>query len=223
MKKVFISDLSDKRMIYAEAELKNMGYEIVKKYENCDCVLRPPQSKDKHKGIEYMKNEAFVLKNAYLTAEAALGIAINESEQSLINSKILIIGYGRIAKALHKYLQAFTSNITVCARNSVQLSNAEMNSARTIHITDLSKCKCYDFVFNTVPFPVLNEKELKQMNTDALIIDLASFPGGVDKHSAQAKGIKLIQAWGLPGKCSPKTAGKYVAQAVHDIIREESI
>lgn len=223
MKKVFISDLSDKRMIFAENELKKLGYEIVNNYDNSDYVLRPPQSKDTLNGIEYMKNESFVLKNAYLTAEAALSIAINESEKSLINSKILIVGYGRIGKALHKYLTPFSPNITVCARKQEQRSLSEMNNAKAIDIDSLSKPNDFDFVFNTVPFPIINEKELKAMKGEPLIIDLASFPGGVDKHLAKSRGLKLIQAWGLPGKYSPRTAGVYVAQAVDEMIRGENI
>lgn len=222
MKKIFISDLSDRRMIFAEQELKKLGYEIVKKYENSDYALRPPQSKDTFNGIDYMKNEAFVMKNAYLTAEAALAIAITESESSLINASILIIGYGRIAKALHRYLSVFSPNITVSARSSEQRELSMQNGANAVDIDSLVKPNKYDFVFNTVPFPVINERELKAMKNKPLIIDLASFPGGADKHSAQSQGIKLIQAWGLPGKYSPKTAGEYVAVAADEIIREDN-
>lgn len=223
MKKIFSPDLSDKRMIYAIENLKKMGYEIVSSQDLSDYTVLPPKSDLKIDSVDYLNDEGFALKNACLTAESALAIAVNESEKSLINSKILIIGYGRIAKALHKYLIPFTHNITVCARNSHQRDLAEINGAEACDFDALKIKNNYDFVFNTVPFPVMNERELNALNVDALVIDLASFPGGIDKHQARANGIKLIQAWGLPGKYSPKTAGFFIAQTVDEMIREGKI
>ena len=55
------------------------------------------------------------------------------------------------------------------------------------------------------------------------MIDLASFPGGVDKHYALSRKINLIEARGLPGKFSPETAGHIVAEAVDQVIREGKI
>ena len=221
MKKFFVSDISDNRMIYAINALKKSGYEWVNKYENADFAISPPKSELLEKSVDYLKNENFELNNAYLTAESALAIAISESKSSLVNSKILVIGYGRIAKALHRYLSVFTGDITVCARNPQQRILARNNNARAINFSELRTKKDYDFVFNTVPFPVVNRAELKSMKKDVLIVDLASFPGGVDKHEAEAMGLKLVQSWGLPGKYSPKTAGCYLAEAVDEIVREK--
>lgn len=223
MKKIFAPDLSDKRMIYAVDYLKKMGYEIVSNQDLSDYTVLPPKSELKINSIEYLSDEGFALKNACLTAESALAIAVNESEKSLINAKILIIGYGRIARALHRYLTPFTNNTVICARNSKQRVLAEINGAESCDFDRLKIKNNYDFVFNTVPFPVMNEHELKALNNDALVIDLASFPGGVDKHQARVNGIKLVQAWGLPGKYSPKTAGLFIAQTVDEMIREGKI
>lgn len=216
MKKIYVSDLTDERMKYSLDRLKQLGYEIVNNQYNADYIVQPPNQV----GFDYSKSESFVLKNAYLTAEAAVGIAICESEKSLINSNVLIVGYGRIAKALHKYLSVFTSDITVCARNKTQQNSAKLNGANVVDFSMLKANKSFDFVFNTVPFPVINEAEIMTINKDVLMIDLASFPGGIDKHVSKAFGIKLIQAWGLPGKYSPITAGYYLAEAVDEIIKE---
>lgn len=223
MKKFVALESSDERMIYASKYLTKMGYEKVSKYDNADFEIIPPKAQKTEKTIDYLNNESFLIKNAYLTAEGAVGVAITESCTSLVDAKILIIGYGRIGKALQKYLSAFTSNITISARNKEQRAIAEMNNSNAIAIDKISNNCCYDFVFNTVPFPVMNEKEIKALKQTALIVDLASFPGGVDKHIAQNQGIKLVHALGVPAKYSPRTAGKYVAEAVDEIVREGNI
>ena len=226
MIKFYTPDLSDKRIAYASNYLVNMGYENVNNYSNSNFTLLPPKSKlynDFSNAVNYMSDESFLLKNAYLTAESAVSIAIQNSEKSLINSSVLITGFGRISKALLKYLMPFSANITVCCRNADQKAMAKLNGAKIVDFSYLKSKNDYDFVFNTVPFPIFNENELSVINEDALLIDLASFPGGVDSHSAKIKNIKLIQAGGLPGKYSPKTAGLIVANTVDSIIKEGRI
>lgn len=58
----------------------------------------------------------------------------------------------------------------------------------------------FDIIFNTVPAMILNEEILKNVKKDALIIDLASKPGGVDFEAAKAYGVKVIWALSLPPK-----------------------
>lgn len=226
MKKFIAPDLTDERIYYACLELQKMGYQLVNKEENADFALLGINSDKCYLPqntpvINYSKDESFAVSNAYLTAEAAVSLAICESDTSLVNSKILIIGYGRIGKALHRYLSAFTSDITVCARKDEVRCFAQNNLANTIEFEELSVENNYDFAFNTVVHPVINSKEISAFKNTALLIELASFPGGIDTHSASAKGIKLVVARGLPGKYSPKTAGEIVAKSVDKIVKEE--
>ncbi len=234
-KKFFSPDLSDKRIYYASKYLEKIGYIQVENCQNADFVLLGVNPDKKYLSydipiysgnvsadnvFDYTKSEEFAAQNAYVTAESALAAAITMSEKSLINSSVLLTGYGRISKALHKYLSVFTSNITVCARNHLQRSAAHLNNAETIDFEELKSNGNYDFIFNTVPHPVFNEKELSQISSKTLLIDLASFPGGVEKHIAKSKNINLITARGLPAKYSPQTAGKIVAQTVNTMITE---
>lgn len=224
MTKFFSPDLSDKRLEYAADYLKEIGYEEVINEKNADFLLLGINSDKKYissgiPAIDYKDDESFQLKNAYLTAEAALALTIDESEESLINSSALIVGYGRIGKALHKYLSAFTNDITVCARSDRARALALSNNAKIIDFNELKNRSSYNFIYNTVAHPVFNEHELSAVRQGALLIDLASFPGGVDKHIAKAKGVNLIIARGLPGKYSPKTAGLIVGETVDKIIK----
>lgn len=58
----------------------------------------------------------------------------------------------------------------------------------------------FDIIFNTVPSMILDRELLKNVKKDALIIDLASKPGGVDFEAAKDYGVRVIWALSLPGK-----------------------
>lgn len=234
-KRFITPDLSDKRALFAAAYLEAKGFERVEKEDNADFILLgvnpskallssslPVFAGNISGGnvFDYTKKEEFALENAFLTAEGALSLAISESDISLINSKILIIGYGRIGKALHRYLSAFTGSITVCLRSSVSSVLSKCQCAQTIEIEELKEANDFDFIFNTVPHPVMGSKELCNIKKEALIIELASFPGGIDKHVAKHLGLKLIEARGLPSRYSPESAGIIVGKTVEKMIRE---
>lgn len=220
---IFVSDSTDKRMIYASDYLRDMGYNITKNSDNADYILPTVTANPSSTNLPYMKCEPFLIANAFLTAESAICVAKDNSELSLLASSILIIGYGRIAKALLDVCRAYTTNITICARSSADREFAKMYGANAIDFDALKYNGDYNFVFNTVPHPVLNDAELIALPSDCLVIDLASFPGGVDKHMAYARGIKLVEARGLPGKYSPKSAGKIIADTVDKLIKEGKV
>ena len=67
--------------------------------------------------VDYFKSEAFQIKNAYTTAEAAVSVAMNNMKKNLRSSHFAITGYGRIARALADLLIAFGASVTVLARN----------------------------------------------------------------------------------------------------------
>lgn len=223
--KFYVPNLSDKRIQFACEYLEGFGYRQVENVDNADFVLLGIGSNDDYGvlKVDYSKNECFQIENAYLTAESAIAIATESSDCSLLGSSILIVGYGRIGKALHKLLGAYTTDITVCARSGEARSLANMNGAKTIDFSALKNANPYKFIFNTVPHPVFNDDELKAVHSDAILIDLASFPGGVDKHIARSRNVRLIEARGLPGKCSPKSAGKIVANTINTMLKEEEI
>lgn len=234
-KKFIAFDNSDKRVYYASSELERLGYHRVDRVENADFALfgvNPERSSlsleipcyagniGGNNIFDYTKNEAFAIENAYLTAEGAIALATDESERSLINSSVLITGYGRIGRALHRYLDGFTNDITICARSNEARTLAASKGAKTIDFEGLKGKKDYDFIFNTVPHPVFNEQELSGINEHCLLLELASFPGGVDRHLAKHKGVKLIIARSLPAKYSPKSAGEAVAHTVDTMMKE---
>lgn len=74
-----------------------------------------------------------------------------------------------------------------------------------------------EVVFNTVPAPVLPEELLRRLPPEALVVELASAPGGCDAAVAEAMGLRYRNAPGLPGKAAPRTAGEYLGQVIRGL------
>ena len=78
----------------------------------------------------------------------------------------------------------------------------------------------FDFIVNTVPEQVLGEAELGHIRRDALLLELASAPGGFEVHRAEELGLTALAAPGLPGLCAPCTAAELMRDCIYSIIRE---
>ena len=84
----------------------------------------------------------------------------------------------------------------------------------------IKNIKTYDIIFNTIPALILDEEILSNVKKDALIIDLASKPGGVDFEAAKALGVRVIWALSLPGKVAPVSSGAIIKDTIMNIIKE---
>lgn len=174
--------------------------------------------------IDICKRDDYAILNAVPTAEAAIGIAIKSREKTLWKSKTLIVGNGKIGKALTTRLISFGADITVAARKSNDFALLEANNIKFINTNNLKNyINDFDIIFNTVPFPVLKEDELKKCKKECLLIELSSYPFGIDADFAKKLGLNFIYAPALPGKCTPITAGEILAQSLKNIFNENKI
>lgn len=182
----------------------------------CGHISRRQQDYLNAKGIKQLEAgsiEELAVLNAIPTAEGALAFAINNSPLTLSGSSVLVAGFGRCAKPLARLLKAFGARVTVAARKRKDLALARTLGYRTVEFTDLqANSDKYDFIFNTVPAPVINVKVLQNTHENSLIIDLASSPGGTDFTAAKKLGLKAFLLPGIPGKTAPVTAGKILAE-----------
>ena len=71
-----------------------------------------------------------------------------------------------------------------------------------------------DLLFNTIPTMIVTAQIIANLPSRAVIIDLASKPGGTDFRFAEKRGIKAMLAPGLPGIVAPKTAGRIIADCL---------
>ena len=170
--------------------------------------------------VDYLNRESFVLENAYLTAQAALGILLSELPVSLHRTRIAILGFGRIGKFLARMLRALGAEVTVLARRSSDLSMAHLIGVETKSVSALASSDALAFaevIVNTAPARLLSRAHLSHLADGALILELAS---GADNLPPIPKGssARILSAQGLPGKCFPRSAGRIVADATEEAL-----
>ncbi|MEG0764466.1 MAG: dipicolinate synthase subunit DpsA [Pseudoflavonifractor sp.] len=170
---------------------------------------------------DYFAREELAVANAVPTAEGAIQIALEELPITLHSAKVLVIGYGRVGKLTAHRLTGLGAQVTIAARKYADLAWAEaMGYGVKQTGALLGSLSGYDLIISTVPARVLSERELRDLRPGALVIDLASKPGGVDFEGAAALGVKVIWALSLPGKVAPETAGRSIRNTVYNILSE---
>ena len=162
--------------------------------------------------FDYSTREEFAVENAVPTSEGAIEIAMHEYEGTIHSSSCLVTGYGRIGRVLASMLSGLGASVTVSARSCRDLAFIRASGFKAIRSDSLSGT--YDIIFNTVPFVLFDACTLAKTASGALLIDLASMPGGVDTEAAKRLSIRTIHALSLPGKAAPKSSGAIIKNAV---------
>ena len=172
------------------------------------------------KWVDYFMREELEILNAVPTCEGALQIAMEELPITLFGCDVVVTGFGKVAQPIVSALRALGANVTVCARKPSARAKARSFGADAVDFSSLkdSMSKAHR-VRNTVPQLVIGRRELIAAK-NALIIDLASKPGGVDMEAAKDLGVKVIWALGLPGKVAPVTAGNIIKETICNILGE---
>ena len=146
---------------------------------------------------------------------------MEELPVTLHEVRTLVVGFGRLGRALVPRLRGLGARVWVCARRYEQQAAAEGMGAGVEGMDRLPDWLCgYDLVINTVPAPVLGVEELSALKEGALVIDLASRPGGVDMQAAAALGVRVVWALSLPGKVAPVTSGRYIKDTIYHVMEE---
>lgn len=179
---------------------------------------------DKSNIIDIMKCEELAVLNSISTAEGAIQIAMEETNHTLHDSNILILGFGRIGKVLAKMLNAIGANVYCEARKNEDLAWIKTYGYNVVKLSNLNEnLKNKDIIINTIPSIILNEEKLKLLDKNSLVIDLASKPGGVDYEKVSNIGVKVIWALALPGKVAPYSAAKAIKKTIYNEITERNI
>ena len=124
-------------------------------------------------------------------------------------------------RSVARRLAALDAQVTVAARKHGQQAMAMSHGLAAVPLGELlAVLPGFDVVVNTIPAPVLGERELAAMPGGSLVVDLASLPGGTDFEAARELGVNAIHALSLPARCAPVTAGEFVSRAVLAMLQE---
>jgi dipicolinate synthase subunit A len=167
--------------------------------------------------IDFTQSEAFTLRNAIPSAEGSIHAVMSRAGVCLSGSKCLVVGYGRLGRALALRLMGLRAQVYVAARSPQARAQAEGDGCRALTMEELATPRGCRFVFNTVPVPVLGEAAFAALAPGALAVDVSSPPYGFALDTAQAMGVGAWREPGLPGRYAPETA----AEAMLSVIEEK--
>lgn len=148
--------------------------------------------------------------NTYLTTEALLGFMVMDNAISIMQSRVLVIGYGNCGKDIAKKLKAMQAMIHVTNRGTHYRNMVMKHGYQFIPLETLS-LHPYDFVINTVPSPVLSKEILSTKKDTCKIYDVASSPYGV-KEEDRFNNYYILS--GLPAKYAYKSAANLIYKAI---------
>lgn len=172
--------------------------------------------------VDYYQREELVALNALATAEGALDLILHTSPMTVWDSRVLVVGYGRIGKLLAPRLRALGAHVTVSARNDGDKAYIRANGFDALDTRSLgAELAAFDTIVNTVPARIFGRARLAQIRPDALCLDLASRPGGFDFEAAKTLDRNVVWALGLPAETAPETAGRIIGETVINILREK--
>lgn len=160
-----------------------------------------------------MTDEKFQATNARLTAEGALGIAIEHSMLSLSDMQVLVIGFGRTGAAVCRIFGILGAAVDVATTASPRPAGAFARRVTTASSADLA---VYDVIINTVPAKIISDAAALAIRHDAVYIDLASTPG-VNLNMLKNLGIDAEIYPALPAKCSPESAAAAMKEYILEV------
>ena len=169
--------------------------------------------------MRYTDAMAFEMRNAELSAEAAVCEAMLHGRLALMDMNVLVTGYGLFGRALAVKMRRLGASVWIAARREQQRRQAEEDGMHSASFQELETLiPQMDMILNTVPAPVLNERHLKLIPRGCWLMEMASAPYGFDQEMAKSMGISCELLPGLPARYSPDSAAKILHDAVVELL-----
>jgi len=178
----------------------------------CTCGPKSPEIQD-CRIADLWQDETLKCENAYLTAEGAVSAVMQAGLKSIRELRCLMVGWGRIGRALTELLVGMGASVAVASRSAAGRNRAIERGAQGLD-TDHLRLNGFDVVFSTPPALVIDDKILKKAKRDVMILDLASPPYGVDLKAAWDLGIRAWREPGIPGRYCPESAANAILRAI---------
>lgn len=169
----------------------------------------------KAKSIEYINlldDETFAIKNANLTCEGVLGLMIEHSNKSLFENNVLILGAGRIAKAMSILLSRLGVKYSLASFSKEKFSQNYIYSKNNYFAYDFVRdLDMFDIIINTIPAEILDESIINRISKGTIFIETASV-NCLD--STKVKNFEYILAPALPQRYTCYSAGKLMLDCI---------
>lgn len=169
----------------------------------------------KKKNIVYtniLKDEIFALKNAQLTAEGILAIILAQSEKSIFENNVLILGAGRVGKATASLFQKVGINCSLVSYNQEKFAENYLFAQKNFFQESFkNEINNFDIIINTIPAKILKQEIIEKIDKNTIFIEIASIN---TLTLDEAQNFVYILAPALPQKYSCQTAGKLMFESI---------
>ncbi len=170
--------------------------------------------------VEMAEIDEIAVLNSIPTAEGAIQVAMESTAITIHKSRCLVLGLGRCGTTLAQFLVGLGADVTVSSRSAMDLARAVALNCDALPLAALSSRADFQIIFNTIPAMVLPRSYLRLLESTALIVDIASGPGGTDFAAAKELGIQAIHALSLPGRVAPKTAAEILIKTIPHLLEK---
>ncbi|MFA5602277.1 MAG: dipicolinate synthase subunit DpsA [Bacilli bacterium] len=169
--------------------------------------------------IPLMNEKDVVIPNAIVTCEGIVKDLIDCSDVTIYGSNIMVIGYGNVGKRLVELLHNMGAKVKVAVKEKEDYFALSKLGIKSFYSKDIKHyLEHSNIIVNTAPSLVLSKDELKLVNKDTYLLDVASLPGGIDLDSANELGLKNKHLLGIPGYTAPITAGRILSKKINEYI-----
>lgn len=173
--------------------------------------------KNENQIINIVEMPEFKILRSRLVSEGILKFILENSERTIYNNDILVLGYGNIGKRISYLLKMIGANVTVAARRTEALEAAKNFNLNVIKIDNISSIiQNNNIIINTIPTKILEEKSLKQIKKGTYIIDIANSKNNIDKKIIREKNIKSNWLLSVAETMFPES----FAENIFDILKE---
>lgn len=171
------------------------------------------------KAFQLSQGEDFTAENSRLTAEGLLSEMIRQTPFSLSSANVLLLGYGHCGAAIGSMLLHICRSIYVLEWDLTKQSHAREQGLCPITPADfpetLPQCS---LLANTIPAPVLEPKQLRDLSGSCHIFDIASAPFGFPTDITEKFLLPYFRVPGIPGRFSPAAAGQIIGKTIERIL-----
>ncbi|SFL75568.1 dipicolinate synthase subunit A [Salibacterium qingdaonense] len=168
-----------------------------------------------------LEQEETALYNAVPTAEGVLLTAIQNTDETIHGSRVVVLGFGRTGSVIARTFSALGAYVEVGTSDPVEKARAKTYGHFVFHLDETAQAlQRKDLCINTIPALLLTKNMLQDVSVRTLIIDIASRPGGTDFSYAAQRKMTALWTPGLPGKTAPKTAGRILGSVLLQLLED---
>ncbi|RBW69894.1 dipicolinic acid synthetase subunit A [Bacillus taeanensis] len=172
--------------------------------------------------VKLFERDDVAIYNSIPTVEGTIMMVIQHTDITIHGSNVMVLGLGRVGMSVARVFHALGAKVKVGARKPEHIARITEMGFIPFQLYQLKDHVANtDVCINTIPALVIDASVIAKMPSHALIVDLASKPGGTDFRYAEKRGIKALLAPGLPGIVAPKTAGKIIANVLSQLLMND--